>query len=169
MNYALGLSFSISNAINTYNLFGIYLTNGKPLEVLLLFMILFAVIFEVFFSKIRNYVTVICTSYMGAYMSVRGLSIIIGHFPDEKLILSMISKEEMNQLERTFTNVYVFYLGAILILWLTGGFIQLWFQQEEEKIKESKLQDTTIIQKNDKKEKNKKSERMNDLEENLRK
>lgn len=47
----------------------------------------------------RNFVIILATSFIGAYSIIRGLSIMIGGFPSESMIIDLISKKEWSQLK----------------------------------------------------------------------
>jgi hypothetical protein len=47
----------------------------------------------------RNFVIILCTSFIGAYAIVRGLSLLIGGFPPEGMVMDLITKKEWGQLK----------------------------------------------------------------------
>ena len=86
------------------------------------------IIFGIISIKISKHIIIITTSFIGGYLTVRGASLYIGHFPPESVIIELISKKEYDQLFAVnnyfliflifiYRNWMVFLLG-ILLLWL---------------------------------------------------
>jgi hypothetical protein len=60
------------------------------------FSIIFAIVMVILF---RNFVIILSTSLIGAYALVRGLSLLIGGFPSEGMVVDLIEKKEWGQLK----------------------------------------------------------------------
>ena len=63
-------------------------------------VILSCVIIFAFISfKLSKHLIIITTSLIGSYLTVRGLSFYLGHFPSESVLIELIKNNEMNQLK----------------------------------------------------------------------
>lgn len=85
-------------------------------------------------SYTHNTFITFASAFAGAYAAVRGLSIVIGRYPDEGLIINLIRKKEFNQLERVFGPSFYFYLAGIVALMIVGIIIQFMFKPGDEKV-----------------------------------
>jgi hypothetical protein len=101
-----------------------------------IFTLINVLVYHFIFDYIKKNIILISTSFIGAYISIRGLSIGIGHFPDERLVIAMVSKREISQLNRVFGNAFIFYFLTIMILWVIGMMTQWWFAQQLDDFKE---------------------------------
>ncbi len=53
---------------------------------------------------LTKHMLVISTAFIGGYAIIRGASLYIGHFPDEKIVMHLIANEEWEQLEGVSIN-----------------------------------------------------------------
>jgi hypothetical protein len=95
--------------------------NTLYLWTLIVCVILSVILFTCFFEKL---IILLLTSFIGAYCFVRGISLIIGGFPDETYIGKLISHKEFNQVSSLFSGKTMIYLLAILLLFVLGCMVQ---------------------------------------------
>lgn len=75
--------------------------------------IVFSIILMVFLVLIyRRFTVILCTSFIGAYSAIRGLSLMAGGFPAEKMVIDLIDKKEWGQLK----NVIIFFIFRFYLL-----------------------------------------------------
>lgn len=71
-----------------------------------------------------KFLTIFCTSFIGAYLFVRGISLFAGKFPNEFSVADLIKNGEFDQLGKVFGwQVYV-YLASIILMALICIVIQ---------------------------------------------
>lgn len=63
---------------------------------------------------------IISTAFVGAYMMIRGVSVFLGHFPNE---LTLIDQIKEGVLPKTEWQLWV-YLIFIVIIFVVGGYLQ---------------------------------------------
>lgn len=85
---------------------------------------MFVLIFIFLQNYIKDYLIILTTTYIGAYSVVRGLSIILGQYPEENLVNMMINKNENHQLDRYLNSVFILYIIGIFVLTSIGIAIQ---------------------------------------------
>lgn len=79
------------------------------------------ILISCFFMK---FLTIFCTSFIGAYLFVRGISLFAGKFPNEFSVADLIKNGEFDQLGKVFGwQVYV-YLASIILMALICIVIQ---------------------------------------------
>lgn len=81
------------------------------------------------------------TSLIGAYCAVRGISIVLGGFPDEKYLSLLLKHKEFNQIHRIFAGPGFVYLSSITMLFILGVLFQskiIFDSPEHEKKEENK-------------------------------
>jgi hypothetical protein len=118
-----------------YNLFVKYITFS---EVMLFWFTMLACIvsFTIIMVYYGEKLMVICTSIIGAYGLVRGLSLMAGGFPDERQVYELGQKGEYEQMNGLLTPVVFGYLAGFVVLVLAGWYVQTNFiKNEEEKVK----------------------------------
>lgn len=74
-----------------------------------------------------NYIVIICTSILGSYLFIRGISLMAGGYPNEFTVYERISAGDLNSVPWTF---YI-YMIAMLIFCLLAIFIQLRIKKRE--------------------------------------
>lgn len=70
------------------------------------------VIFGIIAVNISKWVVIVTTSVIGGYLTVRGASLYIGHFPPESVIIELISKKEYSELfdvRKSFLFFFIFF------------------------------------------------------------
>lgn len=72
-----------------------------------------------YFESIANPIINHCISLISSFMIVRGLSLIIGKYPDEGLIYELLIHNEFYQVHRYFFKEGYFYLSLTFILYLS--------------------------------------------------
>lgn len=73
---------------------------------------------------IVKHALIVATSFMGAYLFCRGLSLYVGGFPDENTIMDLIKKQEWDKLADYRTPAVYGYLAGIVVLTIIGIVIQ---------------------------------------------
>merc|ERR1712032_540311 len=102
----------------------------------------------------RRFVIILSTSFIGAYSLIRGLSLMIGGFPSEGMVVDLIEKKEWEQLKLLLTNSVYMYLIGMVICFFAGNIVQwVYFKDDkDEKEKNDKnkgnLTDESISLKN---------------------
>lgn len=74
-----------------------------------------------------NYIVIICTSILGSYLFIRGISFFAGGFPNEFTVYERISQGDINGVPGTF---FAYMAGLLVVLGL-GIFIQIKIKQRE--------------------------------------
>ena len=74
-----------------------------------------------------NYILIICTSILGAYLTVRGISLFTGGYPNEFTLFERIRDHDISGVPGTF---YAF-LAGIIVLIVLGIFIQIRIKRTE--------------------------------------
>lgn len=115
--FGLGIWLGIVVAFILNNLF-LYLAETNAL--LYLMMVLFAAIGAVLSTWKWKIICVLSTSILGGYVTVRGLSIFIGYYPDELTIAKKIQYKELDGVGWPFYVYFVF----IVVLSVSGMIFQ---------------------------------------------
>lgn len=76
----------------------------------------FVIVFGALGLWVERMVTIVATSFIGAYATIRGLSFLIGGFPDVAKIFALISKQEYEQLKEMTKSWALFYIVGWLVL-----------------------------------------------------
>ena len=74
--------------------------------------------------KLNDPIIVLSTSVLGGYLTMRGLSLFLGHYPDEKLIIDLIKNKEWGQLKEMRDNWIYGYLGLWIVIAIVGIYMQ---------------------------------------------
>ena len=110
-----------------YNSFFAFFVNFIP--ILSYYLILIGVILITFsyrfryFDSLTNPIISHCVSLLSSYMIVRGMSFIVGTYPDEGLIYELVSHKEFSQVNYYFYREGYIYLTSIFMLY--GTFLVL--------------------------------------------
>ena len=64
---------------------------------------------------------IVATSFVGAYLMMRGIGLMAGGFPNEYLLLSQIKSRTMKKID----PVFYWYLAGLLIMTILGVCVQL--------------------------------------------
>ena len=121
-----------------YDLFGGEIDANQTL-IHILFIVIAIIISVVVAYFARDFIIIISTSFIGAYATIRAISIFAGGFPSEFTVMDLKDNDEDDQLRDLLTwKVYV-YLAFIVILCGIGIFLQFkWNKKRKEKEKEAK-------------------------------
>ena len=118
-----------------FNLFG-NLINGNPTLIHILFILICIIVCIVLAYFIRDYIIIFATSFIGAYALIRGISLLLGHFPSEYTVIDLKKRGEKDQLKDLITwRVYV-YLAFIIIAFGLSVYIQIKINKKIKKKKE---------------------------------
>jgi len=83
--------------------------------------ILICVMIVYFFSYIiEGLIIIVATSLIGSYLAIRGISIVLGGFPDESYLSKLLVYKEFNQVARIFGGPAFIYLISICLLFILG-------------------------------------------------
>lgn len=91
-------------------------------------MIIIFMLIAYFFFK---YIVMLCTSLIGSYGIVRGIGTLVGNFPSERVIISLLQNGEKEQWNSILTPWVYGYLGGWILLFI-GGVIGQYFLTKEE-------------------------------------
>merc|ERR1711957_1073949 len=86
----------------------------------------------------RRFVIILSTSFIGAYSLIRGMSLMLGGFPSEGMVVDLIEKKEWEQLKLLLTNSVYMYLIGMIIFFFAGNIIQWVYFKDEKDEKEKK-------------------------------
>lgn len=118
--FALGIWLGVVSALIINNLF-LYKIETNPPDLLLYVLMLVLGASGAFLSKWKwKFVCIISTSFLGAYLVVRALSIFIGYYPDELTIAKKIRYKETEDVGWEFYVYFVF----IMLLTFSGVYVQ---------------------------------------------
>ena len=118
-----------------YNLFGNRI-NLKPILVNILFIIICIVVLVVLSLFLKKLIIISCTSLIGAYAFIRGISILAGGFPSESSIIDLINAGEAGQIKEVLDYKVYLYLVSIVIM--TGGSIYIQYKiNSDDKFKDN--------------------------------
>lgn len=111
--FALGIWLGVVIAFIINSLF-LYEIETEPQDLLLYLLMLVLGVSGAFLSKWKwKSMCIISTSVLGAYLTIRGLSVFIGYYPDEFNMAQRIRNKEIDGVP------WVFYLYLSLITFLT--------------------------------------------------
>jgi len=100
---------------------------------------------------LSDFIMITCTSFIGGYLLVRGISLFAGGFPDEQLIQDYMSKGEYDQLNKMLNWAAYLYFSAWIVLWIIGIIVQSKLNKEKKKdVDEDKINNTNFYFKMDK-------------------
>ena len=107
-----------------FNLFGNAFSGSLTLiHILFIVICIIGLIVVAFFFK--PYIVIFATSFIGAYIFIRGISLFAGHFPSEFTIIDLKNQGETEQIKDLFTwRVYV-YLSFTVIICGLSIFVQI--------------------------------------------
>lgn len=99
--------------------------------------IIVMILISCFFMK---FLTIFCTSFIGAYLFIRGISLFAGKFPNEFSVADLVRHGEVDQLGKVFGwQVYV-YLASIIVMTIICVVVQYKINGENsEDIKEDDI------------------------------
>lgn len=100
--------------------------------------IILSLILGIIIYFLRKLIEILLTSSIGCYTLVRGVSLLLGGFPDEEFVSMLLKYKEMNQLKQLFVNESVFYTIFLFVLFITSIIIQ-WNTFEEPKKEENTI------------------------------
>ena len=109
-----------------YSLFGNRIpVNGIVMNIVFVLVSIGILILITF--KLKKEIVIIGTSFIGAYIFIRGISLFAGHFPDEFTIADLVNNGEYEQVKDLLTwHVYV-YLTFIVIITILSAIFQFKF------------------------------------------
>jgi len=111
-------------------------------------MILICLLLSYFFA---DYILITCTSFVGGYLTIRGISLYAGGFPNEQLIKDLMNKGEYEEINKVLNWVAYVYFAAWIVLFIIGIVVQVKINKEGEKnIDEKKINNTNFYFKMDK-------------------
>ena len=87
-------------------------------------MVIFVIIFGLIGLKIEIMVTIVATSFIGSFAAIRGLSLLIGGFPDVTKIFDLIEQKEWDQLAEMTKSASLLHIVAWVALGLFGVYFQ---------------------------------------------
>ena len=116
-------------AVLSIFLFNLILYKIIPDKYLFHFMICSAIGFAIINYFYKTTITILSTSITGSYMTVRGISFILGGFPSEMLIYDLIKRQEFEKIPWSLD----IYLSLILFMAVIGVCMQYREKTENEK------------------------------------
>jgi hypothetical protein len=123
-NIALAITFGYAlGSANFVFVFAIF-PNVNPYFLFYAFVILTILLCWLIIYYIDTLVKVLVSSILGSYCFVRGLSFLLGGFPDEFYAIKLIEKAEVGQLRQIITGKVLIYLISIVLLVIVGVIIQ---------------------------------------------
>ena len=124
MGYTLGIFL--------YNLV-LYKIQGDPKVVFWVTIIACVIFFAIISLWFVKHIMIIATSVCGGYAIVRGMSLYVGHFPSESVILDLVQHQEWDQFDSAFEGYVYIYLGV----WLTTSLVGIFWQYRSNSDKSS--------------------------------
>merc|ERR1711957_3667 len=101
--------------------------------------IVFSIIALVFLVLMfRRFIIIFSTSFIGAYALIRGISLMVGGYPTEGMVMDLIERKEWEQLKLLLTNSVYMYLIGMVIFFFAGNIIQWVYFKDEKDEKEKK-------------------------------
>merc|ERR1712110_1025057 len=129
------LAFFISGAIGggflglfLYELFLTKLNSDYTTVIMWGTIIIVALICGVIAHKLRDTVLIVVTAFVGSYLAVRAVSLIVGGFPPESAIAEYIKYGAWDDLTQDFWM----YCAAMLVLGIIGVAVQCHYKKDEE-------------------------------------
>jgi len=115
------IGYSIGNII--FN-FSIEVFDADPTKLYWVIIIVCIIISLIFSSYIESLILTLATSLLGAYCAVRGISIVLGGFPEEKFLFALLTHRELNQVSRIFAGPAYVYLFTLTMTFIFGVLFQ---------------------------------------------
>ena len=98
------------------------------------------IIFALFALCLVKQVLIFGTAIIGGYLIIRGISFVVGHYPNESQLLDLIKHEEWDQFNEISNKYVYFYLAAWVLISLIGIIVQYKTNDDDkEKDKYNKL------------------------------
>ena len=73
---------------------------------------------------LSDYIIILATAVLGAYLIIRGISFVFGHYLDEEYLIDLIKNKEWEQL-RSIKDIWTLaYLGVWIVLSVAGIIVQ---------------------------------------------
>lgn len=119
--FVIGALCGYIGGLFVYNLLSRFIT-WHPDIIQWLIIIACMIILILFAIWAFDKILIIGTSFIGAYLFVRGISIFAGSFPNESTIIDMINEPE--QLKELLNWKVYLYIAAIIILTFIGIYVQ---------------------------------------------
>ena len=76
-----------------------------------------------------NFIVIALLAYVGAYLGIKGLSLLTGRFPAENIVQDLAASGETEQLKMIVSWHLFLYLFFILLLTGAGIFVQFWLKK----------------------------------------
>jgi len=127
----LGAYIGYIVAILLYNMF-LHNINGDQNTIYWTTCGVSAAVFAIAAYVMYQYIVIFSTSLIGAYATIRGISMYAGGFPDESLVITLIKNNETSQLDTIFTWRVYLYLASIILLFIIGVIFQANYHKKEE-------------------------------------
>jgi len=127
----LGISFGFVVANLVYNILVKFVTTVDPDYLYLGLIISFVVISVIVGGLLETYIIIFSTTLVGAYALIRGISILVGNYPDENYVLLLINKGEYTQLSRVYGTQIYYYFAAMVTMAIVGFFVQYNFFKQK--------------------------------------
>ena len=74
--------------------------------------------------KLTKPIIILATSVFGGFLIIRGISLVVGHYLDEGLVIDLIKNKEWDQLKEMRSGWTYAYLGSWIAFIVAGVFIQ---------------------------------------------
>jgi len=115
-------------------LFGIIIIHCdiEPHTLFVLTLISIYVIFGILVYFLKGLLQILTTSTIGSYSIIRGFGFIIGNFPEEGYISTLIRYREIYQLKRIILHECIFYSIASILILMISIIIQFNTYKEDE-------------------------------------
>jgi len=111
VSISLGIVVGYLFGTLSYNLF-VKIIPVNPQTLYWSLIILCVVGLSVLGGFIDEYMIVICTSLVGGYAFVRGISLFAGNYPDESYVMKLLNHGEYSQFGRVYgSHIYVYMFG----------------------------------------------------------
>lgn len=92
-----------------------------------------------------KYIVILSTSLIGSYGLVRGIGILVGNFPNERVIISLLQNGEKEQWSKILTPWLYAYLAGWILLFIGGVAAQYFLTQEEKENDKFPSEDDKLI------------------------
>ena len=115
------IGFSVGNILFTFSMTIVDIDPTKLYWIIIIVCIVISLIFSRFIESI---ILTLVTSLLGAYCAVRGISIVLGGFPDERYLSALLTHKEFNQVSRIFAGPAFVYLTSMTMMFVFGVLFQ---------------------------------------------
>jgi hypothetical protein len=115
------LGYSAGNILFSFTI-GIF--DIDPTKIYWIIIVVCVMICLILSGFIEKFIFSLVTSLIGAYCAVRGLSIVLGGFPDEKYLFTLLTHRELNQVSRIFAGPAFIYLFTLIMIFVLGILFQ---------------------------------------------